>query len=394
MRKEAWILVLLAMTAVAQAQTISVLDTERGVTTACGNDRSFNLGRPWVAASWSMTKAYDIRLPMESLITAVDSEGRFTICLDALRAALEKAEALGLPASLTLFSGLPKPVVDYGVARGEPTWIYTDPNPRHPGYGIPVTRLAPWSPTAMRAQREIYDAIRHLVRREVAGGAAQGCFDFQGKRICKPGTAPRTTSRLSYLVHSPLPGMRYLRVIAGENDPSQVTGYSRPFLEQTVKAGYEAARGIAQLQVHEFYDVQDGQGTLAPTALEWARAQGDVGIFIENLQPSYPTCAQGHGKIACEAGLPVVFEMVSPLSADVVSAINWAHTLSPNIVDIRIYVDDADAYGSVITTTAASVAGAASKRTQDSGRVAETPKRIWPGSPPTRRRPRKHVVHE
>lgn len=354
--------VLLGVSCAARAQSVSVLDTERGSETACGNDRSFNLGRSWATAAWSVRKAYDIRLPMESLITAVDAQGRFTICLDALRSALEKAEALNLPASLTLFSGLPKPVVDYGVARNEPTWIYTDPNPRHPGYGIPVTRLAPWSPTAMRAQREIYDAIRGLVRREVSSGAPAGCQDFQGKRICKPGQAPRAISRLTYLVHSPLPGMRYLRTIAGENDPTQVTGYSRPVLEQTVRAGYEAARGIAPLQVHEVYDVQDAQGALAPQALEWARAQGDVGIFIENLQPGFPTCAQGHGKIACEAGLPVVFEMVSPLGADVVAAINHGHTLTPNIVDLRIYVEDADLYGSGMATTAGAASSPATRR--------------------------------
>lgn len=347
----------------AQAQSISVLDTERGTQTPCGNDRTWNLSRPWATATWTVSKGYDIRLPMESLIVAVDASGRFTLCLDALDSALRKAEALDLPASLTLFSGLPPAVVDYGVAQGEPTWIYTDPNPRHPGYGVPVTRLAPWSPTAMRAQREIYAAIRELVRYEIPG-APGACYAIEGKRLCRPAQSPRVASRLSYFVHSPLPGMRYLRTIAGENDPTAVQGYSRSALEATVKAGYANARGIAPLQLHEFYEVGDADGSLVAPALDWARSAGDVGIFIENLQPAYPTCAQGHGKIMCEAGLPVVFEMVSPLGAtDVVAAIDWGRVLSPNVRDIRIYVDDADLFsGSASKRAGRSTAAPATAR--------------------------------
>jgi hypothetical protein len=343
---------LLAFAGMAAAQPVSVLDTERGVQTACGSDRTANLARPWVTASWAVSKGYDIRLPMDSLIAEVDASGRFTICLDALASALIQAEARGLPVSLTLFSGLPPTVVAYGEAQGEPTWIYTDPNPRHPGYGIPVKRLVPWAPTALRAQREIYAAIRNLVQYEKPG-APGGCFSYAGKRVCRPAQGPMIASRLTYFVHSPLPGMRYLRTIAGENDPTVVQGYSRAVLEATVAAGYANARGIAPLQVHEFYEVRDGEGSLVSASLEWARAAGDVGIFVENLQPGYPTCLQGHGRILCEAGLPVVFEMVGPLGAtDVVAAIDWARTLSPAIRDVRIYVDDADLF-----------AGGAAKRT-------------------------------
>lgn len=336
---------LLALAGTARAQPVSVLDTERGTATPCGSDRTANLSRPWTTASWVVSKGYDIRLPMDSLITAVDASGRFTLCLDALASALVQAEARGLPVSLTLFSGLPPAVVAYGDARGEPTWIYTDPNPRHPGYGIPVKRLAPWAPTALRAQREIYAAIRNLVQYEKPG-APGGCFSYADKRVCRPAQAPMIASRLTYFVHSPLPGMRYLRTITGENDPSTVQGYSRAVLEATVRAGYANARGIAPLQVHEVYEVSDDEGSLVAASLEWARAEGDVGIFVENLQPGFPTCLQGHGKILCEAGLPVVFEMVRPLGVtDVVAAIDWARTLSPAIRDVRIYVDDADLFG-------------------------------------------------
>ena len=336
----------------AAAQTVSVLDTERGTTTPCGIDRTANLSRPWATAPWTTGKAYDIRIPMDTLITSVDANGKFTICLDAIESALTKAEALGLPSSLTLFSGMPASVVTYGAARGEATWVYTDPNPRHPGYGIPVTRLAPWSPTAMRAQREIYDAIRRLVIRPMPSATTTACYVIDGKRVCRAAPSPAYYSRLKYLVHSPLPGMRYLRTIDGENDPTTVSGYSRSVLEDTVKAGYVAAHGIAPLQVHEFYEVGDANGSLTNDALAWARAAGDVGIFIENLQPNYPTCTQGHGKIMCEAGLPVVFEMVSPLGAtDVVTAMNWGRLLSPDVRDIRIYVDDADALSTTLKTS-------------------------------------------
>lgn len=354
----------------AAAQTVSVLDTERGATTTCGSDRTANLSRPWATAPWTTGKVYDIRIPMETLITSVDANGNFTLCLSAIESALTKAEALGLPSSLTLFSGMPASVVAYGAARGEATWIYTDPNPNHPGYGIPVTRLAPWSPTAMRAQREIYDAIRRLVVRPAPSATISACYVVDGKQVCRPAPSPTYVSRLKYLVHSPLPGMRYLRTIAGENDPTTVTGYSRPALQATVRAGYEAARGIAPLQVHEVYEVSDADGSLVADALSWARAAGDVGIFIENLQPNYPTCAQGHGKIMCEAGMPVVFEMVSPLGAtDVVTAMNWGRLLSPDVRDIRIYVSDADLLGGTLKTSA-SQGGARIDATVRGGRRA------------------------
>jgi hypothetical protein len=341
--------------ACAAVSAVSVLDTDPGASTACGSDRTRNLSQPWVAATWTVTKGYDIRLAMDGLITAVDAYGRFTICLDALSSALASAEALGLKASLTLFPGMPQPVVDYGVAHGEPTYVYTDPNPRHPGYGIPVTRLAPWAPSAVRAQQEIYAAIRNLVVVQVPGQPSS-CRTVNGNRVCTGGQLPVQVSRLTYFVHSPLPGMRYLRIIAGENDPTSVSGYSRATLEATVKAGYVAARGIAPLQVHEIYNVSDAQGDLSSLAVGWARDAGDVGIFIENLQPNYPTCSQGQGKIMCEAGLPVVFEMVSPLGAtSVVSAINWGETLSPLVRDYRIYVDDANAFtGATAAAKAAS----------------------------------------
>lgn len=365
----------------AAAQTVSVLDTERGTSTPCGSDRTANLSRPWTTAPWTTGKVYDIRIPMETLITSVDANGDFTLCLSALESALTRAEALGIPSSLTLFSGMPASVVAYGAAQGEATWIYTDPNPNHPGYGIPVTRLAPWSPTAMRAQREIYDAIRRLVVRPASGATTSACYVVDGNQVCRAAPSPVYVSRLKYFVHSPLPGMRYLRTIAGENDPTTVTGYSRPVLKATVKAGYEAARGIAPLQVHEVYEVGDASGSLTSDALSWARAAGDVGIFIENLQPNYPTCTQGHGKIMCEAGLPVVFEMVSPLGAnDVVTAMNWGRLLSTDVRDIRIYVNDADLLGGTLKTSVA----------QRVSRI-DTKAREWSRGPSTRggRRARK-----
>lgn len=337
----------------ASLRSVSVLDGPQGVTTACGSDRTAYLSDPWRSANWNVTRGYDIRIQMDSLITAVDAEGRFTLCLDALSSALDRAEALGLPSSLTLFPGLPPAVVQYGIARGEPTYVYVEPNPRHPAYGIPVTRLAPWAPTAMRAQQEIYAGVRRLATKAVPG-SPEHCATYGGRRLCRAGSGPIYASRLTYLVHSPLPGLRYLRVIGGQNDPSTVPGYSRATLEATVKAGYAAARGIAPLQVHEIYNVTDAQGELSSLAVGWAREAGDVGIFIENLQPNYPTCLQGQGKIACEAGLPVVWEMVSPLGVtDLVAALNWGAILVPDARDFRIYVGDANAFSGSVTLKSA-----------------------------------------
>jgi hypothetical protein len=124
---------------------------------------------------------------------------------------------------------------------------------------MPITRLVPWSVTAMRAQAAIFDAIR-----VVANG------------------------KLNYLSTSPLHGMRYLRVIAEENDVTLLPGYNRTVLESTVKAGYLAAQGIAPLQVHEIYNVSDSEGSLSDIAVTWAKQSGNVGIFVENLSNGYP----------------------------------------------------------------------------------------------------------
>jgi hypothetical protein len=315
------LIILMAMSSsMSFGGTVSVLDNASGVDTPCGNDRTANLAQPWVASTWKASKAYAVRLTMDSLISGVSSDGVFTVCMDSLISALDKAQALNLPASLTLFSGMAPAVVDYGIAHGEQTWVFVDQNPNHPGFGVPVTRLVPWSETATRSQAAIFDAIKV---------AAAG--------------------RLTYISVSPLHGMRYLRVIAGENDVTTLPGYSRSILESTVKTGYAAANGIAPLHVHEIYNVQDSQGSLSDLAVAWAKEAGAVGIFVENLKYGYPTCQSGQGKIMCEAGLSNVLEMVSPLGTTFLKAVTYGKSLAPNLVDIRVYVDDANTYGSKIT---------------------------------------------